>query len=1105
MFASDYSLLEGASKIDSIISACIKNRMPAIALTETNNLFSALEFSIAAKNQGVQPIIGSSVSVMVENKNKFKCQIELIVKNEQGYKNLINLLIAAYNNDYHYPFISLSTLLQNNKGLILLTGNAQDGIFNQNLSKNKQFVNIISDIKASFGENLYLEIQRHQLQHEKNIETLILETAYKNNIALVATNNVMFVDKKMHKAHDALICIASNRYVIEKDRRKFTDEYYLKSINKMIELFTDIPEAIHNTVNIARQCTFFPTEKEPTLPTFINNSDVEITTQSLHGLEEKLQYIPDDKKIKYSKRLEYELNIITKMGFSGYFLIVSDFIKWSKKNKIPVGPGRGSGVGSIIAWVLEISDIDPIKFNLVFERFLNPERISMPDFDIDFCQEKRDLVIQYVVNKYGADKVAQIITFGKLQARAVLRDVGRVLHIPYPQIDAICRMIPNNPSHPLTLTEAIELDTNLQRMQAEDNNINSLLTIGKQLEGLNRHASTHAAGIVISNQPLNEIIPIYNDPKSNIPITQFSMKYVEQSGLLKFDFLGLKTLTVIDKICELLAKKNINININTINIEDKKTFELLSKGDSIGIFQLENEFMSQTLQSLCPDSLEDIIVLIALNRPGPMDNIPEYIARKHGEKKCEYLHPSLTQCLKETFGIIIYQEQVMQIAQIMAGYTLGAADILRNAMGKKIQSEMNKQKDIFVRGAVQNNIATSQAKYIFDILAKFAGYGFNKSHATAYAFIAYQTAYLKAHYIIEFIIASMNLEMHDTDKLYIFTQEAKSHNVCIMPPDINNSDIKFTEVDGKISYALAACKNTGENTAFAIVNERKQNGKFINIEDFITRVDKKTINKKSLESLAKAGAFASIHNNAAEILDNVEKIIKYSGNKTLQPTLFGDTKLDLQSIKQFSKKEKLNYEFESIGFYLTEHPILSYKSFLDKKKICYLSKAKNNIQKGEYLVRVAGTVTSMRIKSTAKGKFARIIVSDPDGLTHCFTYNEKIIGQIKDGTTIIADVRIRKQEQDTRIVINDINDLETEYLKYTPIFEIHISNIQDNNTLIEILRSMRMNDAANAYIKAIIYANDKIIEINPKHKFAINPEIIGKLQTLNNIQKIIEI
>lgn len=957
--SSDYSLLQSTLKIKELIKLTIKHKMPAIGLTD-NNLFGSLEFSEYAVNHGVQPILGCNLIIKYK---ELMQPLLFLIKDETGYKNLIYLVSKSYKQP-----ITFEELKNKNTGLIVLSGD----LLLMSIKNNFSTKEILYNLTTIFKGNFYIELQRHGTIFQQKIEPFLIKIARSHNLPLVATNNTLFATKDFFEAHDALTCIASGKYLVDSNRSHFTHQHYFKSSEEMLVLFQDLPEAVANTIQIAKRCAFILETKAPTLPVFSTTQpeDIVIREQAYEGL--KIKLISSDIPELYLKRLEYELSIIIAMQYAGYFLIVSDFIKWSKKNGIPVGPGRGSGVGSLVAWALDITELDPLKFGLIFERFLNPERISMPDFDIDFCQEKRGLVIDYIKNKYG--DVAHIITFGKLQPRAVLRDVGRVLQIPYNKVDQICKMIPNNPVNPVTLSQAIHLDKNLQQEIESDENIKKLANISLKLEGLYRHASTHAAGIVISEKPLLEVIPLYYEPNTKIPITQYSMKYVEKAGLVKFDFLGLKTLTIIDEACKIIKKKYPHFSLSGINLSDKKTFDMLGEGKSIGIFQLENAFMQETLKKLKPDTLEDIIALISLNRPGPMDNIPTYIARKHNKETIEYIHPLLQGLLRETFGVIIYQEQVMEIAQVLSGYTLAEADILRRAMGKKIKSEMDKQKEKFIKGASLKGVGATKAGEIFDLVEKFAGYGFNKSHAAAYALISYQTAYLKANYTTEFIVALLNCDINLTDKIHIFCQEAKKLGISLLPPDINHSNVQFIIENQSIRYSLNALKNVGEVAAKEIKKYT-----YNTINDFINLVDKKVINKKTIESLIKSGAFDSLAPNRKKLYSTLPHLLKNSDNKnnTLQANLFNDSEYSIftKDIEDWNILDKSQQEFEVIGFYLHNHPVEFYKKVFPA------------FEKGG----LAGVITAVRIRSSNRGKFAIVMLSTPDNIYTILFYDSALI------------------------------------------------------------------------------------------------------------------
>ncbi|MDR1494831.1 MAG: DNA polymerase III subunit alpha, partial [Rickettsiales bacterium] len=920
---TEYSLCSGMLRLKEFVHSLQSSGLGAAAITDSHNMFGVLEYSMAALKGGIQPIIGCEVTVdgndflfedpsfltTAQREENF-CKMVLLAKTDQGILNLISLVSQSYlrRKDDLRPHLGPKDLAAKNEGLIVLSG-GPEGILGKIVLQKRQerLAKTVEYFQNLFGNDFYIEILRHGLESELNSEDDFLALAYDHSIPLVATNDCYFYSRDMFEAQDALSCIAGARYIGETNRPKLTREHYFKSETEMTELFRDIPEALENSVTIAGKISATVYARKPMLPHFdlpdgVSEVD-EIMRLARSGLGERLEqkFIVDRvaegdrKKVReqYIERLEFELKIITQMDFAGYFLIVADFIVWSKTHGVPVGPGRGSGVGSVVAWSLRITELDPIKFGLLFERFLNPERVSMPDFDVDFCQRGRAKTIEYVQNKYGRDKVAQIITFGKLQSKAVIKDVGRVLEMGYSEVDGISKMIPFN----ATLEEALEMDSDLRARRQSDPDIGRLFDIAISLEGLNRHSSIHAAGIVIGDRPLEQLCPLYFDSYAEMPVAQYDKKYCEEAGLVKFDFLGLKTLTVIsDAVGYAKHLRGIKIDIDNLNLEDSETFELLRKADSLGVFQIESSGMIGMLRQIRPDNLEEIMALISLYRPGPMDNIPVYIRRKHGLEKIDYMHPKMEPILKDTYGIVIYQEQVMDVAKSLAGYTLGAADILRKAMGKKIREEMDRQRSVFIEGCrVHSAIEPQLSGEIFDLLAKFAEYGFNKSHAAAYTVISYQTAYLKAHYPVEFMIATLNMEIFDTDRINYYLQDVKKHKITILPPDVNTSDAFFkvepVDFEGKrnknetyyhnsqelaIRYGLCAVKGVGREIMGDLMAERSKDGPFKDIFDFCRRMGPRVINKKTVESLAKSGSFDSIHSNRRQIHDSCETLTNYA-------------------------------------------------------------------------------------------------------------------------------------------------------------------------------------------------------------------------------------
>ncbi len=1041
---SAYSLAEGAIQTKNLVKLCAKEKMPAVAVTDTNNLFGALEFAMEAQKAGIQPIIGTQINVGTEEH-----QLVLLVQTEEGYRNLCLLLSDAYLQGDPQAKVHLTKekLKTYNKGLICLTGGSK-GAVAQFLfhGQKEQAETELLELKDVFGDRLYIELQRHGWVEEDQSEGGVIDLAYKYNIPLVATNDCYFATEDVYEAHDALLCIADGRYVTEDTRRKVTPDHYFKSADEMIELFKDVPEAIHNTVVIAQRCAFLLQPINPILPAFETEAGrtefEELAAQAHEGLEWRLKNFVTTDPQPYHDRLKFELDVIKGMGYPGYFLIVSDFIRWAKDHHIPVGPGRGSGAGSVVAWSLRITDLDPLALGLLFERFLNPERVSMPDFDIDFCQERRDEVIRYVQEKYGYDQVAQIITFGKLQARAVVRDVGRVLQIPYGQVDRIAKLIPNNPAQPVTLAEALAQDEELRNVRNSDDTTRKLIDIALQLEGLYRHASTHAAGVVIGDRPLHELLPMYRDPRSTMPVTQFNMKYVEQAGLIKFDFLGLKTMTVIQKTLDMIAAKGTKIDPLQIPLDDAKSYKLMANGNTVGVFQLESSGMRDVLRKVKPNRFEDIIALVSLYRPGPMDNIPKYVSVKEKREAPDYLHPKLQPYLEETYGIMIYQEQVMQAAQVLAGYTLGGADLLRRAMGKKIKKEMDAQREQFVNGAKEhNNVSAERAEEIFDQIDKFAGYGFNKSHAAAYALIAYWTAWLKSNYTLEFMAASMTLDMGNTDKLSVFKQDLDRLDVDVLPPDINASEVVFKVEDKAVRYALAALKGVGAQAMEGIVLDRTEKGPFKSIEDFISRIDPKLMNKRQFEQLSSAGGFESLNPNRAQMTSSAELLLRHAQSLAAernsgQVSLFGGGEQggglgmpELAKIKDWNPLEKLEKEFGAVGFYLSAHPLDSRQKQFENLNIYTVANVETDLLNktaGSY--QMAGVILKKQEKVSQKGsKYAFLQLSDPTGIYEVTLFSELLAVSrefLEPGRAVLLRVSAEQREDQIRYTTEKIQPLE---------------------------------------------------------------------------------
>ena len=1109
---SAYSLSFGALQIDKIIDLAKNDNQPAICITDNNNMFGALEFSEKASSNGIQPIIGCQLDIIDEYSSG---EVVLIAKDERGYLNLINLVSNAHLNSSELkgPLVKINELKQRNHGLIVLSGGPENGFISQELnSSNKNIIKSRLDFfKNNFDGDFYIELQRHNKNYQKILEKHLIELAYKYKLPLVATNDVCFLEPEMQNAHEVLMCIEAGLTISNPDRKVITPNHYFKNMNEMIDLFNDIPEAISNTINISRRCHFRPKTSKPMLPAYETlsgkNEKEELKNLSEKGLKLRLNQNAisnsDSQKI-YKQRLDKELKIICDMGFAGYYLIVSDVVNWAKDSNIPVGPGRGSGAGSIVAWCLKITDLDPIRWGLLFERFLNPERISMPDFDIDFCKSRRDEIIEYVQKRYGFDKVAQIITFGELKSRAVIRDTGRVLEMPYSQVDRIAKLIPNNPARPLTISQAINEVDELQMVIENDEQVKSLIEVSQKIEGLFRHASTHAAGIVIGHRKISDIVPLYRDPKSEMPATQFNMKWVEKAGLVKFDFLGLQTLTMIKKTIDLLKLKNIHVNFNEIPLTDRKTFDILSEGKSLGIFQLESGGMKDVLKGLKPDRFEDIIAIVALYRPGPMENIPTYISRKHGAQEVEYMHPDLEGILKETYGIMIYQEQVQQAAQILAGYSLGAADILRRAMGKKIKSEMDAQREKFVAGANNKSISSKLSNKIFDQISAFAGYGFNKSHAAGYALITYQTAWLRAHYPYEFFAASMSLEKNNTDKLAEFVIEAKARSIKINPPNINESFSDFLVLNNEknvqsISYGLSSIKNVGQAAIEDLVKEREINGKFLSLENFLRRVSRSVANKRLLENLIKSGSMDCLHHNRKELLTNIDNLISFNDlikreNESNQNILFekeetNDLKVKLNNVKNFSFSEKLENEFSALGLYLSSHPLEPFSKIIKKLEILSSNEIEEYVTKvgSGCRIKLAGIISNMQMRTSKRGKkFFIIYMTDNYGPFDFLAFDEIAIqakNYFDNNKPICVSVEARIDENSgVRLNAIHIEDLEKLSMDTSEILSFKIEKIECIDKLKEFLGNF---SKGNSYIKLFIKIDNKECEVNLPDGFSL--------------------
>ncbi len=1159
---SSYSLLEGALTIARLAELAKKDRQPALALTDTDNMFGALEFSEKMAGAGIQPIVGCALAVDFADQEKrggamgngggmgqTMPRLVLLAAREAGYRRLIQLCSRAYleTEPDERPHIRLDWLEGDSAGLIALTG-GPNGPLDVALAGGQQVLAAArcEILQGLFGDRLYVELQRHGTAAERVVEPGLIELAYAAGLPLVATNEPFFAKPDDYEAHDALLCIAEGRLLADGERRQLTPEHRFKSRAEMAKLFADLPEALAATIEVAERCAFRPRTRAPILPRFsggrrddetAGNDEPEALCQAARaGLAARLAKHgvahghTDD---EYRERLEYELGVIVKMKYAGYFLIVADFIQWAKAQGIPVGPGRGSGAGSLVAYALTITDLDPIRFDLIFERFLNPERITMPDFDVDFCQERRDEVVSYVQQRYGRECVAQIITFGTLQARGVLRDVGRVLQMPYGQVDRLCKLVPQNPANPVTLKRAIDDEPRLQAERDRDPVIARAFDIAQKLEGLHRHASTHAAGVVIGDRPLSELVPLYRDPKSLMQVTQFNMKWVEPAGLVKFDFLGLTTLTILDRAVKLVRRRDIDLDLAKVPLDDAKTYAMLARGETVGVFQVESAGMRRALIDMRPDRFEDLIVLVALYRPGPMANIPTYCARKLGHEPTDYLHPKLQPILQATYGIITYQEQVQQIARDLAGYSLGKADILRRAMGKKDKKEMASQRDSFISGAVERGIAQSDAETIFEACAKFAEYGFNKSHSAPYALLTYHTAYMKANYPVEFLAASMTLAMGNTDKLAEFRAEAERLGIKVEPPSINRSAIEFEVESNAIHYALAALRGVGRQAVEAIIAARGDRP-FADLADFSRRINPRALNKRVLESLTAAGAFDAMEPNRARVFAAVDRLLA-SAQRSHDDAALGQSELfsgpaaheplALPALEAWLPAERLQREYEAVGFFLSGHPLDDYATALKRLRVQSWAEFSRAVKAGAGAGRVAGTVVSRIERRTRNGtKMGIIGLSDPSGHYEAVLFAEGL-AQYRDllepGTAVLLLLSAEVQAEEVRARIQSVEPLDQAAARTQKGLRVFLRNEEPLAGVARRLEPTRNGAARNGnggsngsgggnghggsepadgeVSVVLLLQNGSEVEVKLPGRFKVSPQIAGAIKAVTGV------
>ena len=1144
---SSYSLLEAALKIADLAKLAEQDGQPALALTDTNNLFGALEFSEKLSAKGIQPIAGLQLSVTFEEPEPNiratfpKSQdIVLLATHEEGYLNLMRLASRAY---FDVPLgdpprVVAGILREHAAGLIALTG-GMSGPLDSALRDGRASLaaSRLDALTAAYGDRLYVEIQRHGLDAQRLGEAELIALADRRGLPIVATNEPFFARAEDYESHDALLAIAAGRLVSDDDRRRLTGEHRFKTRAEMQALFSDLPDALASSVEIAMRCAFRVRTRKPILPSFgTGRADVamdeaaELARQAREGLEARLAAhgpAPGLDEETYRKQLDYEIDVITRMKFPGYFLIVADFIKWSKDHDIPVGPGRGSGAGSLVAYALTITDLDPLRFGLLFERFLNPERVSMPDFDIDFCVDGRERVIRYVQERYGEEQVGQIITFGTLLARGVMRDVGRVLEMPYGQVDKLTKLVPNNPANPVTLQQAIEGEPKLQAAAEEEPVVGRMLEIAKKLEGLHRHASTHAAGIVIGDRPLQDLVPIYRDPKTGMRVTQYNMKWVEPAGLVKFDFLGLTTLTILNRAVALIRSRGGDVDLTSLPLDDAKTYETLGRGETVGVFQVESAGMKKALVEMKADRFEDLIALVALYRPGPMANIPVYCARKLGRdpdpEERWYPHPKLAPILKETFGIIVYQEQVMEVAKLLAGYSLGDADLLRRAMGKKIKAEMDAQRVRFVKGSTERGLSDDSANTIFDLLAKFADYGFNKSHAAAYALIAYQTAYLKANHPVEFIAACMTMALDNTDKLAEYRRDAQRLGIPVEPPAINKSGVVFEveelgEGRGAIRYALAAIKGVGRSAVEALV-EARGDRPFKSLADLAERINPRLLNKRTLESLVAAGALDEVEPDRARATAALDAMMSLAQSATESKLvgaidMFGGmadgaATLRIPPYEPWLAADRLRREYEAVGFFLTGHPLDEYGVLLKKLRVqswtefCRVARA-NNGSVGW----VAASVLDRQERRTKSGsKMGIVNLSDQTGHYEAIIFSEGLSTYrelLEPGRNLRLNIQANVEGEEVRARILTAEPLEEALGKHRNDMRIFLRDPEPIGSVQRHLKAPAGPSRGDGEVSLILILDEGVREVEVKlpGRYAASAQVAGALRAVPGVVEV---
>jgi DNA polymerase-3 subunit alpha len=1133
---TEFSLLDGANRIDELLDRAQQLQMPAVAMTDHGNLFGAMKFYKAAQARGIKPILGCEAYISPTTRFDRSMQgmqaaahhITLLATNYQGYQNLARLISKAYLEGFYYrPRIDKELLAEHAAGLIGCTGCLKGEVNGHILQGNlRQAVESVDSYRQIFGpDNFYLELMSHGVPGQTDVNKHLVAFSRELGLPMVATNDCHYLRREDAAPHDILLCIGTGKSINDAHRMRYSQqEFYFKSSEEMYQVFAEVPEACLNTLAIAERCDLRLPFDTPLLPRYQApdglSLDIYLEQVARQGLEERLRSLRQRRGATlagqeplYWQRLQQELEIICTTGYSGYFLIVWDFIRYAREHDIPVGPGRGSSAGSLVAYALRITDIDPLEYNLLFERFLNPERVSLPDIDIDFCMERRDEVIQYVTEKYGKDNVSQIITFGTMLAKGVLRDVGRVLDMPYSEVDRIAKLVPNRLN--ITLDEALQEEPRLRELQASDPQVSRLLDTACRLEGLTRHASVHAAGVVISPAPLVDFVPLYKGVKGEV-VTQYAMDDVEGMGLLKMDFLGLRTLTVLHHAVKMIQDSHsLELDISALPLDDTATYQLLSEARTVGVFQLESRGLRDLLRKLQPQVFEDLVALVALYRPGPLGSgmVDDFIERRHGRREITYELPELEPILRSTYGVIVFQEQVMQIATTLAGFTMGRADLLRRAMGKKQPEMMAEQREDFVHGAVRNGYPEDKAVHIFDLMAYFAGYGFNRSHSVAYALIAYQTAYLKAHFPREFMAALITSDMDNTDKVMRYIGDCRDMGIAVLPPDINEGFAGFTVSGNSIRFGLEAIKGVGHNAMTAVIRERKEHGPFASFFDFCERLDARQVNKKMVESLLKGGALDSLGMHRAQLLGNMTRVLDWAQRQQEdrqqgQISLFGDTAaqpvvtgLTLEAVPEWSESERLAYEKEALGFYISSHPLMAVR-----QQLRHLTTATSqSLAEGQsdHTVTVGGLITQRRTQLTKNGeRMAFLTLEDLYGSIEVTVFPEtyrRSLPWCEGDEPLLIWGKVEGESGEGRMIAQRILPLqEAEAWREFRRLSLTVSPVLDHAVLLRVRDLLTASPGNCSVVLALLFPDGECVRLQATERLNVQPSmaLLAELEEL---------